>query len=132
MRKQVSILILVLCILSANCLGQNAWRDEWMKRDKFDHLLVSTGISMVSFTMYQDLHLKNPELTAFTTVIVLGGVKEFLIDDIDSCKDFATNCAGALIGLQLTKWLQGWENKKYFNKSTKNVYGRNNNRHTGA
>ena len=114
MKRLITILLLLTAV---SATSQNAWRDQWLKQDKYVHLSVSSFLVPTNYVILKDLGMndKNAEIVSIAVTLGLGMTKEYLIDAAPSPYDFGANIVGAVAGVYLNRWLQRVENKRYGN-----------------
>ena len=127
MRKGFWLLVFS-CWLFAG--GQNLWKDEILKQDKFLHFTISAGLTATGTEIAKDFKLKNPEVWGVAFSLALGGAKEFIYDTNPSPFDLQVDIVGALVGVPLNNCIQNWNKKQNKKITNKTAFRKEKNIHT--
>jgi hypothetical protein len=100
--KLTASILLIFCIY-ANSNAQNAWKEQWLKPDKADHLIASVWLTVAATEGARMVKFKNPELMGAGIALLVGGLKEFLYDKQPSAYDLGANFVGVSIAIPVYK-----------------------------
>lgn len=111
--RLTTYILLIISLISTKCYSQSAWKTDWLKQDKAEHIICSMGITLVGTELAKELKMKNPELAGAGLSLAVGLAKEFLMDEAPSPYDITADLVGISIAIPLNRGLQKWDKKRY-------------------